>query len=80
MIGPANPYAFPRHPDHPVTELYAEAEAGMTLRDWFAGQAMAGIMSGTLADGSKLDAKGIPQAACAAYALAAAMLAERSKA
>lgn len=46
------------------------AEAGMTLRDWFAGQALESI-----ADHSTLPSS----LAIRAYALADAMIAERSK-
>ena len=64
-----NPKAFPR-------ESYgASDQSGMSLRDWFAGQALAGI-----ADTAKLKMSD-DYSACArfAYAFADAMLAEREK-
>ena len=50
-----------------------EMQGGMTLRDMFAAQALAGIAQNTL------DALLIARLAKSAYALADAMLAERSK-
>lgn len=47
--------------------------SGMTLRDWFAGQALAGV----LANPARLD--GIQNTVEGAYCLADAMLAERDK-
>jgi hypothetical protein len=47
--------------------------AGMDLRDWFAGQALAGI----LANPSRLD--GVQNTVEGAYCLADAMIAERAK-
>ncbi len=62
---------------------YAET---MTLRDWFAGQALAGILATTTTDQESVEPKYIPwtskdvaSAAEHAYALADAMLAEREK-
>ncbi len=43
---------------------------GMTLRDWFAGQALAGMLSGRASTES---------VSAGAYAIADAMLAERAK-
>ena len=71
MSGPENPYAFPRHPDHPMSTEYQRAEGGMTLRDWFAGQALAALLNGQKWEAQKL--------ANEAYRAADAMLAERSK-
>jgi hypothetical protein len=58
-----NPYAFPR------TGVYSDQE-GMSLRDWFAGQALAA--NGDEADSAENIAK-------LCYAIADAMLRERAK-
>lgn len=51
---------------------YSEVERGMTLRDWFAGQALSGIITtGTLT--------GKADRVILAYSYADAMLAERNK-
>ena len=47
---------------------------GMSLRDWFAGQALAGFLPRSIYDDTSF-----PQAAIDAYGYADAMLAERSK-
>ena len=60
---PYNPSAFPHS-----TEMIGRY--GMTLRDWFAGQAMAGICRGGV---------DFPKDAARAYRIADAMLAERMK-
>ena len=53
-------------------------ESGMSLRDWFAGHALAGLLPAWVQDGAILPDP--PRAAQYAYALADAMLAERQKA
>jgi hypothetical protein len=57
---------------------------GMTLRDWFAGQALAGVMASPhIADHAgtnKTDAEFVSGLAMRSYMLADAMLAERLKA
>ena len=68
--------AFP-HPGH--------YSSGMSLRDWFAGQAIAGLLvgrAGMLGNDFSAYAKGYCNGALAdrAYALVDAMLAERAKA
>jgi len=70
MSGPENPPAFPNMAG---VGLYA----GMTLRDWFAGQALAGMSSIALDDGDMI--MGWADMSKAAYDAADAMLAERSK-
>lgn len=64
--------AFPRPQSRGSSgTVTAEAQSGMSLRDWFAGQALAGVMSGR----ATINADGwVPQAA---YRLADAMLAAR---
>ena len=68
--GPAFPLMVP-------TE-FQFAHDGMSLRDWLAGQALAGILAfpGPV-DGNRDKAKGL--AAKAAYAYADAMIAERGR-
>ena len=51
----------------PLAEGYSE---GMTLRDWFAGKAMQGLMDAAMP---------MPEIAQAAYQMADAMLKERDK-
>lgn len=72
----SNPPAFPSvclgDPGHPASE------PGMTLRDWFAGQALAGVMSICVSDTPR-DGEAMPQSfARKAYEIADAMLAARS--
>lgn len=63
-----NPLAFPR----PGFDNPAGYEDGMTLLDWFAGQALAGFLSSPL-----LGDLGRQKIAGEAYAIADAMLAHR---
>ena len=69
--GPAFPCAFP--------EMGGGMTPGMSLHDWFAGQAMVGIMNGSgkiTVDG--VSVKATPEnIAAAAYTVADAMLAAR---
>lgn len=58
------------------TELYNMAGEGMSLRDWFAGQALAGMFSATGARVADTDPAWL---ATCAYNQADAMLAEREK-
>lgn len=56
--------------------------SGMSLRDWFAGQALAGLLShmgGPYIEAMAQGIKGGALESCAAYAWADAMLAEREK-
>lgn len=68
-------FAFPSQPD-------ADA-CGMSLRDWFAGQAINGICAGLCADASNdyapnaFSRVGITEAAKDAYLIADAMIAAR---
>ena len=70
--------AFPIHPDLPnrVGCINSESDAGMSLRDWFAGQALAGILA--TYQGPKLQLPLANDAADWAYAYADAMLEARN--
>lgn len=69
-----SPFAFPCNPAHDY-----EPEWGMTLRDWFAGQAAIGI-SGYLTNLDEEElAEETAKLAAAAYSIADAMCAEREK-
>ena len=79
MSSPENPNAFPAPDDGRPSDGY-----GMTLRDWFAGQALTSIADRPLSHGMSQLAPNSPmhpdKAAAAAYRYADAMLVERSKA
>lgn len=91
--GAAFPGAVPEYIDHPVhgrihrAHVGMEAAPGMTLRDWFAGQALAGLLAN--ADIARTANEQHPdgrdraitqlQFARSAYSYADAMLTERSK-
>ena len=71
-----NPLAFPSGwPDHDI-----EPVGGMFLRDWFAGQAMASMLTGVVTDNGAY-AHGDCNAVIVqrAYVIADAMLAERER-
>lgn len=73
-------FAFP-NPDvfRPDGQHAAGGHYGMSLRDWFAGQAVGAIISSFATD-FREDGETIPQLfARKAYAIADAMLAERAK-
>ena len=72
--GPAFPYSA-LQPGGPT--MYADSE-GMTLRDWFAGQAASGICSSRDEAGVLLE-HGYEWIATEAYRVADAMLKERNK-
>jgi len=82
--------AFPSEPTRYILggsggagELKPAGYPGMTLRDWFAGQAMQGLLAEPQPDDGEpelgLGREYATNAAKAAYRLADAMLAERSK-
>jgi hypothetical protein len=78
---PENPYAFPqpfiRRPDDGQFESANQFDfGGMELRDYFAGQALAGNCGFSLAGGDGVTAS---QLAEEAYNIADAMLAAREK-
>jgi hypothetical protein len=73
--GPAFPLPNPRdHTDY--LGLLIPSFAGMTLRDWFAGQALAGIAVTSATDEDMPTAQDYAEVA---YSMADAMLAERVK-
>ena len=63
-------FPLPEARDHLGIGLY-EAQRGMSLRDWFAGQAISGLVEEWPSNGAAFEAAGI------AYAIADAMLAVR---
>jgi sulfite reductase beta subunit-like hemoprotein len=73
MCKPENPPAFPHQwcNEHHVWHF----EDGMTLRDWFAGQALLRVYN----DGGRYSPEGMKQVAKYSYAMADAMLAERER-
>lgn len=67
--------AFPIvHPDGKGVQYY-----GMSLRDYFAAKAVAGLIAGAMSDGSIWDEESASMASQHAYAVADAMLAARSQ-
>lgn len=77
---PAFPQSFAADRDgsfYTASDKYGEYGAGMTLRDWFAGQALMGLCSAQDTNGNWMG--NVPRAAEEAYKMADAMLAERSK-
>lgn len=74
MSKPENPPAFPQ-PGFP-------REPGMTLRDWFAGQALTGLVSGHLAASPdhNIGSEDGPHLATESYRIADAMLSARGDA
>lgn len=77
MSAPENPPAFPRTLDSDEVQ-FCSAQEGMSLRDWFAGQALIGLMTHSAHDHCPLFGDGDPFARDA-YIVADAMLAERAK-
>jgi hypothetical protein len=80
MSAPENLQAFPAaYCVGPSDDMYPP-EPGMTLRDWFAGQALPSVIADATAGGS-VDGTGTvyDMLSQAAYRFADAMLAERAK-
>ena len=70
----------PAFPLQSIGPDFAPGYGGMTLRDYFAGQALAGVMNRMHEDIQHLGSTTFPSnVACHAYRLADAMLKERSK-
>lgn len=76
--GPAFPRSRETWPDpgNPALSDTSEAQEGMSLRDWFAGQAMMVSMEQCRRDGIIENASNV---AMGAYAIADAMLEERER-
>lgn len=70
--------AFPRYGNDPWGKP-STYDAGMTLRDHFAGLALEGMLAGSLADGSSLGEDTYTIFPQVAYRMADAMIVERSK-
>ncbi len=62
----------PVFPNHDALGEKTTSESGMSLRDWFAGQALIGMLA-------KANPETYKEAAVNAYAYADVMLAERAK-
>lgn len=77
MSAPENPPAFPEVPGD--FNAY-EGRAGMTLRDWFAGQALASVIAALQREPAFDLERSLRLAARGAYIVADAMLAERGEA
>jgi hypothetical protein len=73
MGTPANPPAFPSGYGDPRNPGWIGG--GMSLRDWFAGQALLRVYN----DGGRYSPEGMKQVAKYSYAMADAMLAERER-
>lgn len=79
MSAPENPLAFPSVENHP--SFAPMHHRGMSLRDWFAGQAIAGFAGNQswLVGVASKDANLAGTIARACFEIADAMLAERAK-
>ena len=73
MNAPANPAAFP------VFDPGVHGHYGMSLRDWFAGQALSSVIASCAADSLRPHETRERMFAEKAYVIADAMLAERAK-
>lgn len=76
--GPAFPIIPPCTPDGPYVPGYPYPEPGMSLRDWFAGQALIGVVTtlGKVRDQAEYDAK-VKAGAEIAFEFADAMIKAR---
>ena len=77
MGGPANPFAFPGQPYGSDGLPMDDAKAGMSLRDWFAGQALVGLLNGQFSHSGVHNFDALPKEA---FDVADAMLAARGEA
>lgn len=71
-------FPMPGGPKDAYGNFSNRPQSGMTLRDWFAGQALVAIVGAPISIGD-VPITGESEFAKAAYAFADAMLAERSK-
>lgn len=72
--------AFPTHGGHPGDDWRNRIiGGGMTLRDWFAGQALAGVISACSRDSMRMGQSLEGHFAKNAYSVADAMIATRMK-
>lgn len=77
---PDNPPAFPTSGYYGDMGNFARPIAGMTLRDWFAGQALAGLLGSTRhIKGEKYEGKTIAEALADQCYLAADEMLKRRK-
>ena len=79
--GPAFPkQGFRRYPDGKTYEVEVDANPGMSIRDWFAGMAMQGLLA-SMAHPQSIgsDLASYPQLPSQAFEIADAMLKEREK-
>ena len=67
----------PAFPTQELPQWSWPGSTGMSLRDWFAGQALSGLLSGFYRTSTNANLAEVP---AEAYAIADAMLAERAKA
>lgn len=77
MVENARDDGGPAFPEFQIDTVRASSTSGMSLRDWLAGQALAGFVSIAHDDGEPI--MGAADTASAAYNYADAMLAERSR-
>ena len=73
---PENPPAFPIHGGPMSDPRNRILEGGLTMRDWFAGQALSGLLAGQYNFHSKYNLSEVPEEA---FKIADAMLRERGK-
>ena len=71
--------AFPVIPPEGRADGFPSPAEGMSLRDWFAGQALAGMWVGRESDFLRIESPAANDIARSAFKIADAMLAERTK-
>lgn len=68
--------AFPCQPHDPQGAPCGPLEYGMSLRDWFAGMALQGLLTGQHSESSKHNMSGLPEEC---FGIADAMIAARNQ-